>query len=283
MAQGNFSLIVEDLKTSWYFRIWAILWIICAIFSFVGLIVLSHSSDEAQLKPGWRIWVEHRESAYYPDFEITLFANENLTDSITTCNCFYGKEATPVGTAPCKTGQPITQCVQVQSSSFQSYKSDETVGFPFFTTDSIHCYIINEAQNVTADDRILAVAVGNIQNKPTPNFVAPGTRTEIRFLERQIQYRKMPVEVNYETQTGVVSNINNNPSSSIIFFKFAHLHVDHFQETDVFNGWMGVGVIGGFCFFLYLLHAIIMALIGICVPNTSKFLGGSREEGYRNL
>lgn len=53
--------------------------------------------------------------------------------------------------------------------------------------------------------------------------------------------------------------------------------VQHTQEVDTFNGWQSVGSIGGFIFFLVILHNILMFLVGFCLANDSKFLGGGAD------
>lgn len=49
-------------------------------------------------------------------------------------------------------------------------------------------------------------------------------------------------------------------------------NVMHARDVDEFNGWKGVGDIGGLVFFLYILHTILMIIIGFFVNNDSKFL-----------
>jgi hypothetical protein len=54
--------------------------------------------------------------------------------------------------------------------------------------------------------------------------------------------------------------------------------VRYIREVDTFNGWQSVGAIGGFVFFLVLLHSVFMFLVGFCLENNSKFLGHSGAE-----
>lgn len=52
----------------------------------------------------------------------------------------------------------------------------------------------------------------------------------------------------------------------------------HIVEYDSYNGWMALGDIGGFAFFMMILHTMVMMCIGVCFNNDSQFLGGRGQE-----
>jgi len=56
--------------------------------------------------------------------------------------------------------------------------------------------------------------------------------------------------------------------------------VMHFEQTNSYNGWMAVGGMGGFAFFMVVLHTAVMIIIGFFFSNESRFLlgGGSKAE-----
>jgi len=53
--------------------------------------------------------------------------------------------------------------------------------------------------------------------------------------------------------------------------------VNHYEQTDSYNGWMAVGGIGGFAFWMVILHTIVIAVVGFVFSNESKFLNGDHH------
>jgi len=283
MVQGNLGLIIDDIKTSWYFRIWTAVWIVCAIVAFVALGELSNSSVQAREKPGWRIWIERKSQNNYPDFVITLLPHENLTgDAMNAVDCFFGPTGVPVPQTTCPGNTPLSVCRVVQGTTFFAKDTDESTFYPVsYNRDAIYCGINLTANNNTVDDRVVAVAIVG-ENKPTPEFISPNKVGELRIEQEILDFRGGKSEVHYSTQLGWVDNVSPFYTMGVIM-RYSHLRVLHFEETNYFNGWMGIGAIGGFAFFMYLLHTLFMFFVGICVPNTSKFLNGQSDNGYSNL
>jgi len=280
MAEGNLRLIIDDFKTSWYFRVWVLLWVVCAIISFVALGILSHSSSENQLKPGWRIWIDEPGQLNYPDFYFSLLPGENISVSISSQNCYNQNHSISIPITGCDGAVGLSECFVMQSSSIVSKYTEAARTFPFWAGSHIFCDINITVENPTADDTMLAVGVYNT-DRIFPKFIFPGTVAEIRIEEEVIQPKGQSGMVRHRLEQNYESDRNSHAAFTV-FFRFAHWRVMHFEETNLFNGWMGVGEIGGFVFFLYLLHTITMAIIGICLPNTSKFLGGNTE-GYARV
>jgi len=61
----------------------------------------------------------------------------------------------------------------------------------------------------------------------------------------------------------------------------------YFEEIDEYKPEMAVGAIGGFAFWMVILHTIVMIIFGFFMTNTSKFLGSASAErthqGYEDL
>jgi hypothetical protein len=54
--------------------------------------------------------------------------------------------------------------------------------------------------------------------------------------------------------------------------------VEHYEQRSVYNGWMAMGDVGGFAFFLLILHTIVMLGVGVFLANDSRFLHSSGQE-----
>jgi len=62
---------------------------------------------------------------------------------------------------------------------------------------------------------------------------------------------------------------------SVIFETF---DVYHYEETTLYDRWESVSDIGGFAFFMYILHAMFMSSINIFLENDSVYLGAPKKE-----
>jgi len=61
--------------------------------------------------------------------------------------------------------------------------------------------------------------------------------------------------------------------------------VFYYEKTEWYTGWMAAADIGGFAFFLYIIHWIVVTFLGIFLQRTSKFLGvgGPSAPQYNSL
>jgi len=59
------------------------------------------------------------------------------------------------------------------------------------------------------------------------------------------------------------------------------VHHDDYGTHD--SGWRALGSIGGFAFFTYILHTIVMSLIGLCLNNDSHFLNPQGASTYAKV
>jgi len=53
--------------------------------------------------------------------------------------------------------------------------------------------------------------------------------------------------------------------------------VQHWDQENMYNGWMSTGDVGGFAFFCIMIHTILMALVGIALDNNSTLLKGNKD------
>jgi len=59
--------------------------------------------------------------------------------------------------------------------------------------------------------------------------------------------------------------------------------VEHREQRGFYTGYMAIGGIGGFAFWMLILHTIVMILVGFCFSKESKFLAGSGPERRQML
>jgi len=274
------SLLIEDLKTSWYFRIYGLLWLVCAIVSFVGLVVLAHYSRYAQEHQQWLSWWAKDAQLNYPDFYVSLLPGENSTDEIQSSICYFGLRTNPqnVPITNCLTA-PLTQCLIIKASTFVALPNPAQGTFFNSPETQITCDVNTKILNPAIDNSILAMGVTNdyVKTSEPSAYLYNGTITQISIEQNVIVSKIHPKYTWYDVQSVPMSNVNPYAGYSFVV-RFGNLWTQTSQETDTFNGWMGVGEIGGFFFFLYVIHSILMAFIGLCLTNDSKFLGGNNNQ-----
>jgi len=288
MAFETAKDIIDDLKHSWYFRIWVVLWLVCAIVSFAGLIVLSNASEMAQKEPGFRVWTDFPEQLTFPNVWIFLQRSEIGDESISQVSCMYGPNNITVPTTNCPfPGVEPGLCYQITANTTVAQAPPQGKHNFYHGSDVIFCLIWTTA-NASAVQPYNTVLAAGIQDTRVPVFLGNGVITDVRLEVESVQYHgsSQAPGTRYTIESGTASNVVPNGANFGMALRFNDFRVLNFQKADLFNGWMGIGTIGGFAFFLYILHSGIMGMIGCFLPNTSKFLGGehgARPSGYNNL
>jgi hypothetical protein len=278
------SLAVEDLKTSWYFRIYAATWLFLALWVFIALIVLGNKSSEAGSEQGFVTWPQSENQINFPDFNFRLATDEATQYQILSVVCKYN--STDV-TAPtpnavvetCKgteTAKPW--CQTVKASAYTATKKHN---------EYVFCQVkTNAAPGPPTPDRVLGFEIFNDAEygaaftwmHPSDNAWILLTKTELKF-EGGSAHERWKRDLVYHSTTAADEDSYN------VIIKMNDFHVIHYSQQNQYNRWMSVADIGGFAFFLYILHVAFMALVGLVVANDSKFLGGDVQNrgAYSNL
>jgi hypothetical protein len=272
----RFSVIVHDLKSSWYFRVWAVLWAICAVFVFVSLIILGARSTEADREQNWTYWRENATQIEFPGFHFRI---EDPTQTITASWCNHAGVA--LSLVACSYGGSSSNCFKVDTTGIIAINK---WGEPVSNTQ-IDCFI-NTTGYGLQDNLMLAWALdphSGYSSNPyhQVNYIGPDQGAYV-FLEKEIVKPMHALDngdtfltfwrrrVHYESTVKV--NGQYYVSTAIETFG-----VGHFEQKDIYNGWMAMGDVGGFAFFLLILHTIVMLGLGVFLANDSKFLLGEHE------
>jgi len=80
--------------------------------------------------------------------------------------------------------------------------------------------------------------------------------TGVDFWHRDLVYHSTATTLGHYSITTMISSFR----------------VEHFEVADTYNGWMAVGDIGGFVFWMVVLHTFAMIMVGLAFPNDSGFL-----------
>jgi len=180
--------------------------------------------------------------------------------------CMYNNLAVPTGN--CADGTARAKCVQINMAGDYASRESNNLQCTFalnVSTDAdkiVGFEIVNDKEFGLAYTWIRANL--NAWVVLTKSIIQPKGQNEFIVWGRQLLYHSSVFTTDNWT----------------IDIKMDHFHVAHYEENDYYTGWMAFGDIGGVAFFLVILHTIVMAVVGLCMDNNSKFLHageGGRE------
>jgi len=264
--------IIKDLRASWYFRVWAALWVFCAVFSFAVLILDGKHATANKEHPPLEIRIENASEIRFPKFHFLAYDNVKIESlsclrnsvrvNITSCDPKYG---------------PFDICRQVEGESFIAYNNKslpEGNVMIFCELDTVG------NQSMIAFDIVGSGSFGpnsftSIWLHPTMDAMILLEKREIIMDEGAPKHTQWSRDLVYRSDmfTNGVYRMN------IVIGSFK---IEHIKPKVIYNGWMAVGDVGGFAFFLLILHTAVMLVVGVFFENHSHFLKGSRNEQEMN-
>jgi len=264
--------IVQDVTNSWYFRVYGALWVVCAIVVFAALIVLTQRSNTAAQEDDVRFWFETANQIYFPRFHFRFDGNETVLQS------YCWQSGVTVQTTPCQPWHghvfPDNQCFAVAADSLYATNTqndpneNERVYCNFTTSgnDSGNTLVAWEVEGDTARIGL---------NSHFSTWIAPNNAAWV-MLGKNI------ITTPSGDMTGWSKSLIYHSTLAVPgFYSVATIigsfQVGHIIPSDTYNGWMSIGQIGGFAFFLVILHSIVMIIIGIFMTNDSKLLNESAQ------
>jgi len=277
----NVKLIIDDLKSSWYFRLWSFFWLFCAVTVFAALIILGRRTTFDTEYRDMHVWMENATSITFPDFHVRINRIDDPNGQVISKD-YCTHRNMPVTTKDCVwRGQtlPSNKCFYVVGSSITVANNWNTLmqGDAFIT-----CYVNTTGSEPDGNDLIvwedeLDPTFGDIDSHSI--WIAPGKGSRVD-LDMEVYdshegsftfWHKKLIQ-----HSSVITNSHYRVTTMIASF-----NVPHFYQQNSYNGWMGVADVGGFAFFTIILHTIVMMILGICLDNDSRFLKG--DSGHRPI
>jgi len=271
----QFGRIRDDLKTSWYFRIWFALWIICFIMGWVGLGIFADYSREADEHDYIQKWEESVDEIVFPDFHIRFNLSAGQTIIYSNCTINNGQ---PV---PTQMGTCIynDQCLHVLN---------EKNNIKACATSSNECdnrLVCNlTLSNIsTSVDQLVAWELDDTDEEPTGDnsyasiWIGINNNAWVMLTK---EYDEDEEDWDRSLLYHSTKSIENQWIITTLINSFDVVHES--EEDSFYDGWVAVADMGGFFFALYLLHSIIMIFFGFCLPKNSTFLYPDTKP-YENL
>jgi len=265
----------EDLKSSWYFRFWALSSLALGIIGFVCLIVLGAQSTHARLDPASTLWFENASSIYYPRFHYR--SKEGMSITNVSCHHFLA----PVETGLCEPYHgylpSLSECVAVYAQTIEIINSPEHEFFDM----GVSCNITTVG-NSTEVGNLIAFEIEEenyyvVGPDPIPSlWIAPTDRAFV-ILEKGVTKVNKKTTINDWARTlQYQSTVSRNGFYDVktVIQDFGIFHID---VQNTYNGWKAIGDIGGFAFSLVCFQSLFMIAIGLCFYNNSVFLRHSEQ------
>jgi hypothetical protein len=277
VTADNIRTIIYDLKYSWWFRIWALLFLIGGIFTFVALIVLGAKSAKSGQEDDFHLWLENATMLSFPRFHfriggdsvgVTFNAGQSCTHNgvqlqFSSCQAWQG-------VVP-----PATTCFAVNSDTV--YANNVANAAP--NDNRIICQF-NTTGFVTEEDLLVAWELEGANYADGGNayasvWIAPNDNAWVMLYPNKLSMKHKTYSEWYRNL--VYHSTVSTPGSYAVTVYLGSFIVPHVEAGNTYTGWMAMGEVGGFAFFFVILSTIVMALFGICLNNNSKFLGGDAE------
>jgi len=269
--------LVEDLKSSWYFRFWILSSLAVGIVGFVCLIILGAQSTHARIDPASTVWFENASSIYYPRFHYR--AKDGMVITNVSCHHFLASVETGLcepfhGYLP-----PLTECVAVFSQTIEIVNSPEHEFFDM----GVSCNVTTEGNSTEVGNLIAFEIEGEnyyiIGPDPIPSlWIAPTDRAFVILSKGVTKVNKKTSINNWARTLQYQSTVSRNGYYNLktLISDFGVFHID---VQNTYDGWKAIGDIGGFGFSLVLFQTLFMIIIGLCFYNNSAFLRKAEEHG----
>jgi len=281
----------EDIKSSWFFRAWALFWIVAVILGFIALVIFGGTATEAQKHLDSVFWWENASSVYYPRFH---FRVEPQYETLLDVQCFFQNKR--IDTADCVSwsGNPYPpgSCLAVTAETIQLFQS----GKERFHDDFIFCNVTTlPASNNT--NSLIAWELENPQLNIAVDpgsyaalWMAPTPNTWIVLSKAEAYFDKKPIDL--WSRSMIYHSTANTPGIYSVTVSINGFGLFRISRQSFYSPWRAFADIGGFAFFIFCFHTALMIIIGLCLPASSTFLepaGGEQKslsvtsEGYTKM
>jgi len=265
--QENFLAVLEDLKKSWYFRVWFAVWCILAIMSFVAFVILTNDSNEVNVKNSFQTWSEEVSELHFPHFRFVVPppAKEKINSAVT---CHYNTRY--ITALPCTGHEEPQTCYYVNTTGVIAQRDAPA-------THRMNCTFTTNAVLNSENLLILFETVGedhaNLGGALRGGvYVGPNANAWIGMSKSWIKFYNRPAMHFWSKKLVYHSTVSINGVYNIEV-GIDSLRVRLVEERNSYDSWLALGASGGFAYFMVILHIIVMIVVGVVLNNDSKFLG----------
>jgi len=239
--------------------------------------ILGMESIASKKLPVMNTWIENATHLTFPRFHFKTQGNEYIQG----IDCLRNNVVIPTGvcnlTELGESPPGLSNCIAVHADTITVENKRKS---PLGDVE-VYCMVktVGSSNNSLLEWGLEGMNVGpfgpnafsGVYILPTQNaWVLLEQRTihPSKHLPRQTQWSRSLVYHTSESQSGYYG------VTTII----GTFYVEHMEPADVYDGWRSFSDIGGFMFFLCVIHTILMLAVGIIFENNSKFLNKTSDE-----
>jgi len=257
------QLVLDDLKSSIYARIWTLLWIIAIIFIIIAIVNYGSLNSVNERESSFRMWIEDKAQSgiSFPQMKVST---QESTVHFDFFGCSFYNQAIKINDCDPK----IKDCKILIFDSFNAMKGQ----------DNITCIIVLKYDNVNKSNSAIKweiIQPSTNDNHPTLTaFVNPDDDAAI-LLKKEVYFmtKSTTTWIDWNPRTVYFNNIQE-PNALVVSIIMYSFYVTNFERYDFYTSWMSFADIGGVMFIIYAIHTVIMILVGCVIKNDSHTLGG---------
>jgi len=260
--------IVNDLKSSWYFRIWSVLWIVVILVTFSCLVIIIKKDRRVN-----ETWIEFSRQMPFPNFHFRVDRASSQT--------FYSMDCEFDGT-------PLQwqQCADPQDSNTDSCRAIHPISPAVANhrdrlTRSINCNFLTNGTGPEGDIMAFELEGEHIFSQTdgagdTATWFAPNSMTWLIMKKKLFQFNK-DTEIQIWDTTPIYHSTIFHANNFNVTVMIGQFIVEHIQPYEMYSGWLVFGAIGGVGFFMAIIQTAVMIIFGLVLSNNSTFLKGGGD------
>jgi len=297
-TQTRLALIIQDLKSSNYFRVWALLWACCFVIWWVGLGFMAdkaHNNEEHNYQRSYVI--NKAPTIPFPSFFLRVGSFQQSGPIVidgSTSSCSFGglfggaQQPLLLNTCPSFNGTNTAQnCAVVNTQNNNGVSAVASSSGSFFNMAGITCTIQTQNNQPGVINDLLAFQ--EIGSSDGPNggafvWIAPNANAwvllTLSYYDGQPQWdRELLYHSDIFHPTVNVTQNGNQVVETVynITVLMNTFQVVYYESYDFYSSFLTASDIGGFAFLLIIIHKVVMLAVGFVLENNSQFLNSFGE------
>jgi len=243
------------------------------------LIVLAHSSRLAQRNRYVSVWIENATQVSFPNWHFRIPRSSPMTFVSRSCHFSNGSI---VNTDPCEPWHgdepPIDKCFSVQGHFFNAVQDvsipmeGQRIACEFQTTGQA------DYNDMVAWELEGFVGIEGVGPNAHSLWLAPNNFTWVLIQKSTMKYHGQKNLVDEWEKTLIYHSPTSLQGFYFVETILGSFDVTHFEEQNLQNGWETIGQIGGYIYFMLIIHTLVIIFFGFCLDNNSRFLNNESNE-----
>jgi hypothetical protein len=263
----------DDLLTSWYFRIWLVCWIVGGAVIFAAVVLFA--SDHTFISPADKLQSSLINATVlsFPRFQFRYGDNTDGDYVIENVACFHNDKEVAISACD-GSGIADGHCTEVRGDKEKAYNE-----FNRPTKNRrLDCTVITSSNYMKPLPPLLFDIQGEHwgQESMVTQTLHPSEGMMIHIARTEFQKNSKTYTVDWEPYVTYYSPDSVRDQYKIRV-QFNDFRVFRYNQVDTLNitEWENCAWIGGFILFMWMIHSMVMLIVGLFLDNNSLVLKGN--------